>query len=95
MTKAEIVAEIAHKTGVEKIIVLSVLESFMDVTKSTLAKGENLYLRGFGTFGLKRRAEKTGRNILAKTTIIIPAHYTPSFKPSKRFVKVVKNNVKL
>lgn len=94
MTKAELVAEIATKTGIEKSIVLNTIEAFMDVTKATLVKGESLYLRGFGSFNLKKRAEKTGRNISKNTTIVIPAHFIPAFKPAKRFVKVVKNNVK-
>ena len=94
MTKAEIVAEIAQRTGIEKVNVQEVVESFMDVKKSSLKKGNNVYLRGFGSFIIKRRAEKTGRNISKNTTIIIPAHNIPSFKPSKVFVEEVKNNVK-
>ncbi|MBP3253109.1 MAG: integration host factor subunit beta [Bacteroidales bacterium] len=94
MTKAEIVAEIAQRTGIEKVNVQEVVESFMDVMKSSLKKGNNVYLRGFGSFIIKRRAEKTGRNISKNTTIIIPAHNIPSFKPSKVFVEEVKNNVK-
>ena len=94
MTKAEIVSEIAQKTGIEKVNVQEVVESFMDVLKGSLKKGHNVYLRGFGSFIIKRRAEKTGRNISKNTTIIIPAHNIPSFKPSKVFVEDVKNNVK-
>ncbi len=92
MTKAEIVAEIANKTGVEKVAVQSVVEAFMDSIKSALVNGENVYMRGFGSFIIKERAEKTGRNISKNTTIIIPAHKIPSFKPSKSFVNEVKNN---
>ena len=94
MTKAEIVADIANKTGVEKVAVQAVVESFMDVVKGAMVNGENVYLRGFGSFTIKRRAEKTGRNISKNTTIIIPAHNIPSFKPAKSFVSQVKNHVK-
>ena len=94
MTKAEIVASIAVKTGVEKVAVQTVVESFMNAVKSSVAKGENVYLRGFGSFIVKKRAEKTGRNISKNTTIIIPAHNIPSFKPAKTFVSEVKKNVK-
>ena len=92
MTKAEIVAEIANKTGVEKVAVQSVVEAFMDSIKSALVNGENVYMRGFGSFIIKERAEKTGRNISKNTTIIIPAHKIPAFKPSKSFVNEVKGN---
>lgn len=94
MTKAEIVAEIASKTNVEKIAVQHVVESFMDSIKGALVKGDNVYLRGFGSFIVKRRAEKTGRNISKNTTIIIPAHNIPAFKPAKTFVGVVKTDKK-
>lgn len=94
MTKAEIVAEIASKTNVEKIAVQHVVESFMDSIKGALVKGDNVYLRGFGSFIVKRRAEKTGRNISKNTTIIIPAHNIPAFKPAKTFVSVVKTDKK-
>ncbi len=94
MTKAEIVADIANKTGIEKIAVQKTVEAFMDAIKDSMTNGENVYLRGFGSFTIKRRAEKTGRNISKNTTIIIPAHNIPSFKPAKSFVSEVKNNVK-
>ena len=94
MTKAEIVTEIAQRTGIEKVNVQEVVESFMDVLKISLKEGNNVYLRGFGSFIIKRRAEKTGRNISKNTTIIIPAHNIPSFKASKAFIDEVKNNVK-
>lgn len=94
MTKAEIVADIANKTGIEKVAVQATVEAFMDAVKDSMIKGENVYLRGFGSFTIKRRAEKTGRNISKNTTIIIPAHNIPSFKPAKTFVNEVKNNVK-
>ena len=94
MTKAEIVADIATKTGVEKVAVQAVVESFMEAVKGSTMNGENVYLRGFGSFTIKRRAEKTGRNISKNTTIIIPAHNIPSFKPAKTFVAQVKNSGK-
>jgi DNA-binding protein HU-beta len=92
MTKAEIVTEIASKTGIEKVAVQAVVESFMETVKETMVEGENVYLRGFGSFIIKERAEKTGRNISKNTTIIIPAHKIPAFKPAKTFVNEVKNN---
>ncbi len=94
MTKAELVTKIADKTGIDRAVVLEVVESLMDSVKETMVNGENIYLRGFGSFVIKHRAEKTGRNISKKTTIKIPAHNVPSFKPAKEFVKDVKNNVK-
>ena len=94
MTKAEIVADIASKTGIEKVAIQATIESFMDVIKDSLANGDNVYLRGFGSFIVKKRAEKTGRNISKNETIIIPAHNIPAFKPAKTFVQEVKSNVK-
>jgi len=93
MTKADIVANIAEETGLERAEALRAVESFMDSIKKSLVNGQNVYLRGFGSFIVKERAEKTGRNISKKTTIIIPAHNIPSFKPSKTFVEEVKNKV--
>jgi len=93
MTKAEIVTEIANKTGIEKVAVQAVVESFMETIKDTMIGGENVYLRGFGSFIIKERAEKTGRNISKNTTIIIPAHKIPAFKPAKTFVNEVKSNL--
>ena len=93
MTKADIVARIAEETGLERSEVLKTVEAFMTSVKDSLAKGENVYLRGFGSFIVKERAEKTGRNISKNTTIIIPAHNIPSFKPAKTFVEEVKNKV--
>ncbi|HNW69233.1 MAG TPA: HU family DNA-binding protein [Bacteroidales bacterium] len=94
MTKAEIVAEIANKTGIEKLTVQTSVESFMEAVKISMQKGENVYLRGFGSFIVKKRAQKTGRNISKNTTIVIPAHNIPAFKPAKVFVNAVKKNVK-
>ncbi len=90
MTKADIVNEIAKSTGVEKAIVLNVVEAMMDSIKSSLVKEENVYLRGFGSFIVKKRAQKTARNISKNTTIIIPEHNIPSFKPAKSFMLDVK-----
>ena len=90
MTKAEIVSEIASKTGIDKRDVLMVVESLMDTIKTTMTNGEEVFLRGFGSFIIKHRAEKTARNISKNTTIIIPAHNIPAFKPAKEFVEKVK-----
>lgn len=95
MTKADIINEIAEATGVEKNEVSKIVETFMTTVKNSMSKGENVYLRGFGSFIVKKRAEKTGRNISKNTTIIIPAHNIPSFKPAKVFVDVVKTKVKV
>ena len=93
MTKAEIVSNISEKSGIEKADVLAAVEAFMEEVKTSLEKGDNVYLRGFGSFIIKTRAEKTGRNISKNTTIKIPAHNIPSFKPAKVFVEGVKNKV--
>jgi DNA-binding protein HU-beta len=85
MTKAELVSEIAKSTGVDKTSVLTTVEKFMEVVKGSLAGGENVYLRGFGTFQLKKRAEKTARNISKNTAMIIPEHNIPQFKPANEF----------
>lgn len=90
MTKADIVNEIANRTGIEKTVILKSIESYMDIVKSSLAQGENVYLRGFGSFIVKKRAQKTARNISKNTTIIIPEHNIPVFKPAKTFTNVVK-----
>lgn len=94
MTKAELVNEISKNTGIDKATVLATVESFMDVIKDNLRDDENVYLRGFGSFIVKKRAQKTARNISKNTTIIIPAHNIPSFKPSKSFINKVKDNTK-
>ena len=90
MTKAEIVAEIAGKTGIEKGAVQTVVENFMEVVKASMAQGNNVYLRGFGSFIIKTRAEKTGRDMSKKVSITIPAHKIPAFKPAKVFMNAVK-----
>jgi len=89
MTKADIVNEIARTTGTDRAAVLSVVEQFMTVVKDSLAHGESVYLRGFGSFIIKTRAEKTARNISKNTTIIIPAHNIPAFKPANSFKEEV------
>ncbi|MCI2107195.1 MAG: integration host factor subunit beta [Bacteroidales bacterium] len=90
MTKAEIVDKVAKATGIEKIAVQSVVEAFMDTVKDSLVKKEPVYLRGFGSFIIKHRAKKAARNITKKTTMTIPAHDIPAFKPAKVFVNAVK-----
>ena len=93
MTKAEIVSSISEKSGIEKGDVLATVEAFMEEVKVSLENGDNVYLRGFGSFIIKTRAEKTGRNISKNTTIKIPAHNIPAFKPAKVFVEGVKSKV--
>lgn len=90
MTKAEIVSEIAAKTGLEKQVVLTVVEGMMDTIKTSMINGNEVFLRGFGSFIIKHRAEKTARNISKNTTIIIPDHNIPAFKPAKEFMEKVK-----
>ena len=90
MTKADIVTEIAKNTGVEKVQIQAIVESFMEEIKDSLSRGENVYLRGFGSFIVKTRAEKVARNISKNTTITIPEHKIPAFKPAKTFTAKVK-----
>ena len=90
MTKAEIVNEVAQSTGVQKEQVAAVVDGFMEVVKDSLTKGNPVYLRGFGSFIIKHRAEKTARNITKEITITIAAHDIPAFKPSKSFAKQIK-----
>lgn len=85
MTKQELVSAAAQQTGVEKATVSAVMEAFMEQIRNSLTNGENVYLRGFGTFYRKHRAEKKARNITKNTTIVVPAHDVPAFKPSKSF----------
>ncbi|NLN30424.1 MAG: integration host factor subunit beta [Bacteroidales bacterium] len=94
MTKADIVNEIAKNTGIEKVTVQKTVEALMETIKASMIDGNNVYLRGFGSFIVKKRAQKTARNISKNTTIIIPAHHIPAFKPAKAFVNKVKENVK-
>ena len=86
MTKADIVAEISKRTGLDKHSVMLTVEAFMDTVKENLINDENVYLRGFGSFILKKRAQKTARNISKNTTLVIEAHDFPAFKPSKSFI---------
>jgi len=90
MTKADIVNDISKSTGIEKVTVQKAVEAFMDTIKSSLVENKNVYLRGFGSFVIKTRAKKTARNISKNTTIVIPEHNIPAFKPSKLFVNEVK-----
>ena len=90
MTKADIVNELAKSTGVEKVQVQQIVEAFMESVKGSLIGNENVYLRGFGSFIIKKRATKVARNISKNTTITIPAHNIPAFKPAKSFVAKVK-----
>ena len=94
MTKADIVSEISKGTGIDRTTVQRTVEFFMESVKGALSRNDNVYLRSFGSFVVKQRAQKTARNISKNTTIIIPAHKIPSFKPSKTFVAKVKDNVK-
>ena len=94
MTKADIVSEISKSTGIEKLVVQTIVESSMDSIRKSLSKGDNVYLRGFGSFIIKKRAKKIARNISKNTSIIIPAHNIPAFKPADIFLDQVKTKVK-
>ena len=94
MTKADIVREISNDIGVDKITVLKTVEAFVESVKKSMINDRNVYLRGFGCFIVKQKAQKIARNISKNTTIIIPAHKTPTFKPYPNFVDKVKKNVK-
>ncbi len=94
MTKADIVNKVSENTGIEKVTVQKAVEAFMEAVKGSLTEGSNVYLRGFGSFIVKGRAAKTARNISKNTTMIIPAHSIPSFKPANEFVAQVKEQVK-
>ena len=93
MTKAEVILEISQKTGIDKTDVSASLEGFFAVVKNSLASGENVYIRGFGSFVIKKRAKKVGRHIKQNKAIEIPEHYIPSFKPAKVFTEQVKDSV--
>ena len=90
MTKADIVNEIAKSTGAEKVLVQTIVEAFMENVKNSLVENNNVYLRGFGSFIIKKRATKVARNISKNTTITIPEHNIPAFKPATSFVAKVK-----
>ena len=91
MTKSELVNEIAIKTGLDKIIVQETVETFFRVVKNSMAGGNNIYLRGFGTFQVKRRAAKVARNLQKNTVLSIEEHFVPKFKPSKEFMDSVRH----
>ena len=95
MTKADVVSEIAAKTGIEKVAVQNVVESFFSVLKTSMSQGTNVYFRGFGSFVVKKRARKVARNIAKNTSLIIEPHHIPAFKPAKTFVEEVKKKVKM
>ena len=94
MTKADVINEISEKTGIERKDVQSSVEAFFTVVKDNMESGNNIYVRGFGSFVNKKRAKKIARNISKNTSIVIDAHFVPSFKPSKSFVERIKSNVK-
>lgn len=95
MTKADVIAEITEKTGIEKADVTATVEAFFNVVKESLAEGENIYVRGFGSFINKKRAKKIARHIRDEKAMVIDEHYIPSFKPSKVFVEKIKTCVKI
>ncbi|MCC5921420.1 MAG: integration host factor subunit beta [Cyclobacteriaceae bacterium] len=95
MTKAEVISQIADKTGIDKSDVQTTVEAFFDVVKTSMADGENIYVRGFGSFVNKKRAKKIARNISKNTAIVIDEHFVPSFKPSKVFVEKIKTSDKI
>ena len=95
MTKAEVIAEIANQTGIDKGDVTHTIEAFFKVVKTKMSEGENIYVRGFGSFVNKKRAKKIARNISKNTAIVIDEHYVPSFKPSKIFVEKIKKSTKI
>jgi DNA-binding protein HU-beta len=92
VTKAEVIAEITEKTGLERNDVAIAIEKFFDVIKDSMERGESIYVRGFGSFVNKKRAQKVARNISKNTAIIIDEHFVPSFKPSKQFVQKIKSS---
>lgn len=94
MTKADVVKKVSEDTGIEKVTVEKTVEAFMETVIESLTKGDNVYLRGFGSFIVKKRASKVARNISKNTTVIVPEHFIPSFKPADTFIKQVKENVK-
>ena len=94
MTKAEVINEIAEKTGIDKADVTATVEAFFTVVKSSMTEGNNIYVRGFGSFINKKRAKKVARNISKNTAMVIEEHFIPSFKPAKVFVEQVKSSVK-
>ncbi|BDD07749.1 integration host factor subunit beta [Fulvitalea axinellae] len=94
MTKAEVITQIAEQTGIDKADVQETVEAFFSVVKNSMAEGNNIYVRGFGSFVNKKRAKKVARNISKNTAIEIPEHFVPAFKPSKVFIEKIKGTVK-
>lgn len=90
MTKAELITRITQQSGIEKTIVMTVVEAFMENVKESMVAGNDVFLRGFGSFVIKRRAKRVARNISENTTIVVPAHFFPAFKPAKTFLNAVK-----
>ena len=95
MTKADVITQISEKTGIDKADVQVTVEAFFSVVKNSMSEGENIYVRGFGSFINKKRAQKIARNISKNTAMVIEEHFVPSFKPSKIFVDKIKNSPKL
>ncbi|MEQ6121617.1 HU family DNA-binding protein [Reichenbachiella sp. MALMAid0571] len=95
MTKADVINEIADKTGIDRLDVQASVEAFFSVVKNSMADGENIYVRGFGSFINKKRAKKIARNISQNTAMVIDEHYIPSFKPSKVFIEKIKTSKKI
>jgi len=95
LTKADVISEIADKTGIDRGDVTASIEAFFSVVKGSMADGKNIYVRGFGSFVNKKRAKKIARNISKNTAIVIDEHYVPSFKPSKVFVEKIKSSSKV
>jgi DNA-binding protein HU-beta len=95
VTKADVITEISEKTGIDKADVTATVEAFFTVVKDSMADGENIYVRGFGSFVNKKRARKIARNISKNTAIVIEEHFVPSFKPSKVFVEKIKTSNKI
>ena len=92
MTKADVITKISEQTGIDKTDVSAAVEAFFSVVKNSMADGNNVYVRGFGSFVNKKRARKVARNISKNTAIIIDEHFIPSFKPSKVFIEKIKNS---
>jgi DNA-binding protein HU-beta len=95
VTKADVISEISEQTGIDKADVTATVEAFFTVVKDSMAEGENIYVRGFGSFVNKKRARKIARNISKNTAIVIEEHFVPSFKPSKVFVEKIKSSNKI
>lgn len=95
MTKADVISQISEKTGIDKTDVATAVEAFFTVVKNSMAEGENIYVRGFGSFVNKKRAKKIARNISKNTAIVIDEHFVPSFKPSKVFIDKIKSSKKV